>query len=162
MNTKEIVIIVIDEKIHKLLYVAYCRDIPSEAITAYNVSYPGIVAYRRLAYWYFFFNMNDKRDLMYFQYHDGGSIEDGIDAPKFIKGKHKIWKSDEIDFIGTPENVTVLEKPVRQNPFLHAEESRGYTCCEVCRMCVDDSYWDCELPCGHAVWDDEKRCLKYI
>ena len=161
MNTKEIVI---DEEIHELLYVDYFRDRPSEAITAYRVPYPGIVAYRRLAYWDFFFNMNDKRDLMYFRYRDGGSIEDGIDAPKFIKGKgkHKIWKSDGIAFTGTPENVTVLEKPVRQNPFLHAEESAGYTCCEVCGTCADDWCWDCELPCGHAVWDDEKGCLKYI
>jgi hypothetical protein len=159
MKRKEILI---NDKKHKLLYVEYSGNKPSYVITAFFVPTAICGAYWRLVGWDFFFNENDKNDLMYFESWSGGRIEDGIYATEFKKGTHRVWKSEEVKFVEIPKNVKMLDKPITQNPFLHAQQSLGYTCCKECGMCIDDDYCISELPCGHAYWDEDDNELIYV
>jgi hypothetical protein len=151
----------IDDVLHKLLYVEYDGRVPFYVVTAHFVPEAICGAYWRLCGWDFFFDQDDKGMPMYYESSSGGSIEDGIEAPKFIRNKRKIWKSEEIQFRGTPENCIVLDKPYQKNPFRNRYESSGYTVCEVCGMSFDIDSRSEEFPCGHAYWDEEYEVKYY-
>lgn len=156
--------VLINDKVHTVVYIEYQDDLPHNVQTVYYVPDATGGPYFRLNWWDFFPNNGDKEDLRYYKSGSGGDLKK-IQAPQFVDGcVGEYWISDDAGFDGEPKNARRLSTPkalrrwdntITLNPFEASEETYSMEYCQQCGQASIDT-------CEEHMYFDDKGELRYI
>jgi len=148
-----------ENETHKVVYIEYQDGLPHLIYTQHK---------NHVEWWDAFYERGDKNSLMLYNAGGGGQT---VQAPQFIE-KFKggaYWKSDKVEFNGTPKNATKLDSPLvlesyfnkSNNPFEVGEITYSSQYCNVCERKNKGCGWSVDY-CDEHTYTDDNGDLRYF